>query len=105
MIIKLTAGTNVGCVRTNNEDNFITNVDLSRSDWFLPKDSSDAVVLSDEGCALVVADGMGGHNAGDYASKYTVETIVKEISEAKDDNPVTIIKNAIGIANEHIRED
>lgn len=53
---------------------------------------------------FIVADGMGGHNAGDYASKYTVETIVKVISEAQDDNPVTIIKNAIGIANEHIRQ-
>lgn len=53
---------------------------------------------------FIVADGMGGHNAGDYASKYTVETIIKEISEAREDNPVTIIKNAIGIANEHIRQ-
>lgn len=52
---------------------------------------------------FIVADGMGGHNAGDYASKYTVETIVQEIAKAQDDNPVTIIKNAIGIANEHIR--
>ncbi len=53
---------------------------------------------------FIVADGMGGHNAGDYASKYTVETIINEISEAIEDNPVTIIKNAIGIANEHIRQ-
>ena len=53
---------------------------------------------------FIVADGMGGHNAGDYASKYTVEIIVQEISEAKEDNPVTVIKNAIGIANEHIRQ-
>lgn len=53
---------------------------------------------------FIVADGMGGHNAGDYASKYTVETIVQEISVAQEDNPVTIIKNAIGIANEHIRQ-
>lgn len=53
---------------------------------------------------FIVADGMGGHNAGDYASKYTVETIVQEITKAQDDNPVTIIKNAIGIANEHIRQ-
>lgn len=53
---------------------------------------------------FIVADGMGGHNAGDYASKYTVETIVQEIAKAQDDNPVTIIKNAIGIANEHIRQ-
>lgn len=53
---------------------------------------------------FIVADGMGGHNAGDYASKYTVETIVQEISFSREDNPVTIIKNAIGIANEHIRQ-
>jgi len=53
---------------------------------------------------FIVADGMGGHNAGDYASKYTVETIVQEISESQEDNPVTVIKNAIGIANEHIRQ-
>ncbi len=53
---------------------------------------------------FIVADGMGGHKAGDYASKYTVETIIREISQAQDDNPVTIIKNAIGIANEHIRQ-
>ena len=25
---------------------------------------------------FIVADGMGGHNAGDYASKVTVETMV-----------------------------
>lgn len=53
---------------------------------------------------FIVADGMGGHNAGDYASKYTVETIVQEIARAREKNPVTIIKNAIGIANEHIRQ-
>ncbi len=53
---------------------------------------------------FIVADGMGGHNAGDYASKYTVETIVQEIARARENNPVTIIKNAIGIANEHIRQ-
>ena len=53
---------------------------------------------------FIVADGMGGHNAGDYASKYTVETIVQEIARAKETNPVTVIKNAIGIANEHIRQ-
>jgi len=82
MIIKLTAGTNVGCVRTNNEDNFITNIDLSRSDWFLPKDSSDAVVLSDEGCALVVADGMGGLNAGEVASAIAVEHVKQEFLDA-----------------------
>lgn len=53
---------------------------------------------------FIVADGMGGHNAGDYASKYTVETIVKEIAQSRQTNSIRIIKNAIEIANEHIRQ-
>ena len=28
---------------------------------------------------FIVADGMGGHKAGDYASRYTVETLEKLI--------------------------
>ena len=28
---------------------------------------------------FIVADGMGGHKAGDYASKCTVETMIREI--------------------------
>ena len=29
---------------------------------------------------FVVADGMGGHQAGDYASTYTVEVLKREMS-------------------------
>ena len=29
---------------------------------------------------FIVADGMGGHNAGDFASRYTVEYVVKAIA-------------------------
>lgn len=53
---------------------------------------------------FLVADGMGGHNAGDYASKYTVETIVEEISQSFEKNPVRIMQKAIEKANGHIRE-
>lgn len=52
---------------------------------------------------FIVADGMGGHNAGDYASKYTVETIVKEIAHSNEESPSLILGNAIRVANEHIR--
>ena len=31
---------------------------------------------------FIVADGMGGHNAGDYASKFTVNTMVEEIEKS-----------------------
>lgn len=51
---------------------------------------------------FIVADGMGGHNAGDYASKYTVETIVKEIAASFEVNPEKVLSHAIEIANEGI---
>lgn len=53
---------------------------------------------------FIVADGMGGHNAGDYASKYTVETIVEEIERSFEKNPVRILEKAIEQANTHIRQ-
>lgn len=53
---------------------------------------------------FIVADGMGGHNAGDYASKYTVETIVEEIEKSKDASPVKVLEKAIQRANSHIRK-
>lgn len=52
---------------------------------------------------FIVADGMGGHNAGDYASKYTVEIIEDEIRTSFEVDPVKILTKAIESANEHIR--
>ena len=52
---------------------------------------------------FIVADGMGGHNAGDYASKLTVETMVSEIENSGETQPVKIFENAISTANEMIR--
>ena len=53
---------------------------------------------------FIVADGMGGHNAGDYASKYAVETIKKEIEDSFEKNPVKILGKAIESPNSHIRK-
>lgn len=44
---------------------------------------------------FIVADGMGGHNAGEYASKYTVERVVASVLRSSQDEPVSIIKEAI----------
>lgn len=79
---RMTAGTNVGCVRTNNEDNFIINENLSQSDWFLPQDTSQVISLSQDGCVLVVADGMGGLNAGEVASAIAIETVKQSFLDA-----------------------
>lgn len=51
---------------------------------------------------FIVADGMGGHNAGDYASKVTVETIVEEVASCFEKNPIMIMGKAIEAANEAI---
>lgn len=48
----------------------------------------------------IVADGMGGHKAGDYASRYTIERIVAFVMRSGLAEPVAIIKGAIRKANE-----
>ncbi len=52
---------------------------------------------------FIVADGMGGHNAGDYASRYAISTIVEEIGKSKG-TIVAALEKAITSANRHIRE-
>ena len=49
---------------------------------------------------LVVADGMGGHKAGDFASKFTVETLKKELKESEAGKPEEIFRAAIETANQ-----
>lgn len=73
--INLTAATDVGRVRKNNEDNFILNKDLSKSDWFLPDKDAQPIELGPFGCLLAVADGMGGLNAGEVASDIAITTV------------------------------
>ena len=53
---------------------------------------------------FAVADGMGGHNAGDYASSHAVRILVDEIKEDTDYNPVKVIRHAIETANTQIIE-
>ncbi|MEG2353299.1 MAG: Stp1/IreP family PP2C-type Ser/Thr phosphatase [Clostridium sp.] len=51
----------------------------------------------------IVADGMGGHNAGEVASSMAVQTISEVISSNKDQNDMDyILKKAIEITNEKI---
>lgn len=53
---------------------------------------------------FIVADGMGGHKGGEYASKYTVETICNCIERSFEKNPALILQKAIEMANVHIRK-
>ena len=51
---------------------------------------------------FLVADGMGGHAAGDYASRFTVEKIVEYVTESEESEPVTVLGEAVRYANEHL---
>ncbi len=53
----------------------------------------------------IVADGMGGHNAGDFASRYAVNTIRESIAVSEEQNPVKLIDEAIQLANKGIIEE
>ncbi|HJB16974.1 MAG TPA: Stp1/IreP family PP2C-type Ser/Thr phosphatase [Candidatus Blautia excrementipullorum] len=51
---------------------------------------------------FVVADGMGGHNAGDFASSHAVQILVDEIRRDADFNPIKVLRHAIETANSEI---
>ena len=51
---------------------------------------------------LVVADGMGGHKAGDFASKYTVKILREELEHTSLDKPEEILRGVVTKANHEV---
>ena len=81
--MRVFSATDVGKVRQVNQDYIFTSKDPVGN---LPN-------------LFVVADGMGGHAAGDFASHYGVAALVAEITKDDNFNPVKIIRNGMTAAN------
>ena len=81
MHITCAGRTDVGIIRSGNEDNFL--------------------VVADRGI-FVVADGMGGHAAGEVASEMAVRFVARELGSLKglgDDQVADRMRTAIRAAN------
>lgn len=107
---KVAAKTDVGIVRTNNEDNFQISWDLSSLPmrWI----NNEIHQLGKKGCLLVVADGMGGANAGEVASQIAIDTIKNKFSPDEITDKIVssidaingFIKEAIVSADSNIKQ-
>ena len=53
---------------------------------------------------FIVADGMGGHNAGDYASRFCVEFFTEHIKNSDITSPIALIEEAITVTNDKLYE-
>ncbi len=90
--IKFSARTDLGRVRENNEDKF---------DFFIPEDDE---TLKYRGILLAVADGMGGHAAGQIASELALKKIIRTYYEKNSLEPRDALKYAIIEANSLIHD-
>lgn len=76
--------TDIGMVRSINQDSI----------YFSDKPVGNLPNL------YIVADGMGGHKAGDYASAHAVSWFVDYAKECNYENPITIMKTGIAKVND-----
>ena len=88
--IEVSSQSDIGCQRKNNEDFFA---------YWEPED--DRQFLR-KGRLAVVADGMGGYEGGQEASRLAVETLVAVYRDAVGDDPQEALVEALQAAHEQI---
>ena len=84
--------TDVGRKREHNEDNMA---------YVIPKDMQ---VMAKKGALFIVADGMGGHAAGEVASEIAVDTVSNAYHQDDSDDVATSLVHAIKRANALIHQ-
>jgi PPM family protein phosphatase len=89
LIIKYHGYTDIGLVRTENQDSY----------GKFPEENLD--LYNNNGQLFIVADGMGGHTGGKEASSTAVDVIKRNFIK-NDSDPSTFLKDAIVAANSEI---
>jgi serine/threonine protein phosphatase PrpC len=84
--------TDVGRKRPHNEDNMA---------YVIPKDDQ---VMARKGALFIVADGMGGHAAGEVASEIAVDTVTMTYYQDNSEDAAPSLMNAIKRANTIIHQ-
>jgi protein phosphatase len=93
-VLDIAALTDVGIKRDHNEDS-----------WSGPPPSLTPKQRADKGQLYVVADGVGGHQAGDLASALATETIQQRYYTDPASDVATSLLKAIQAANAQIMHD
>jgi len=66
LLLKCQLASDMGCIRTNNEDMILFNGGLYRDETYEQKFE----LIPQARFTAFVADGMGGHEGGEFASGY-----------------------------------
>jgi len=84
--IRVCAKTDKGLIRYNNEDNYV---------YITNDDKSTGLNISERGMLFAIADGMGGHAAGEVASRIACDSILTyyNFKKFKSSNIISILKN------------
>ena len=90
--IEVSVQSDIGCLRQNNEDSF---------GYWEPEDDQQFLR---KGRLAVVADGMGGYEGGQEASRLAVETLVAVYRDFGGDDPQAALVEALQAAHEQIRQ-
>jgi serine/threonine protein phosphatase PrpC len=80
MKLILSAVSDIGCVRTNNEDMVLVKDEFVRDGVF-----TGELETGDDPFFVAVSDGMGGHNAGELASEFVLHRMAAVASELGSD--------------------